>query len=96
MKRRASRPWRRGPSRRKRAVYFVLGAALGGLVGYGLVTAGPGSPPSLRAPSSVAWIGGLAAVCGLLSAWSPPAFWRQNRFRWRYGDEDRQLGDDDR
>jgi hypothetical protein len=34
---------------RKRAAYFVVGAVLGGILGYGIITAGPGPAPSIFA-----------------------------------------------
>jgi hypothetical protein len=68
------------PSPRKRAAYFVVGAVLGGILGYGLVTAGPGPAPSIFAPGARLWVLGGALAWGVLSARSPAAFWRQNRF----------------
>jgi hypothetical protein len=76
------------PSRRKRAVYFVLGFLLGGVIGYGLVTAGPGPAPSLLEPAAAAWVFGLGLVCGLLGAYSPSTFWRQSRRYWWHRGED--------
>jgi len=68
-----------GPSRRKRIFYFCLGAALGGTIGYGFVTSGPGPAPSLLEPYVLLWIGGLALVCGGIAAISPDTFWRRSR-----------------
>ena len=76
------------PTPRKRAAYFVARAVIGGILGYGLVTAGPGPAPSIFAPGARLWVFGGAVVCGVLSALSPAAFWRQNRFRWRHGRDD--------
>jgi hypothetical protein len=33
---------RSSPTPRKRAAYFVVGAVLGGIPGYGIITPGPG------------------------------------------------------
>jgi hypothetical protein len=76
------------PSPRKRIAYFILGAALGGIFGYGMITAGPGPAPSIFAPGARLWVFGGALVWGALSALSPAAFWRQNRFRWRHEDDE--------
>ena len=74
------------PSLAKRAFYFVLGSLIGGTIGYGIVTGGPGPAPSPFDPGAAAWIFGLAAVCGALAASSPDRFWRRSRRAWR--DED--------
>lgn len=76
------------PTPRKRAAYFVIGAVLGGILGYGLVSAGPGPTPSIFAPGARLWVFGGALIWGVLSALSPAAFWRQNRFRWRHEDDE--------
>ncbi|MEA2328682.1 MAG: hypothetical protein QOE68_3641 [Thermoanaerobaculia bacterium] len=76
------------PPPRKRAAYFIVGAVLGGILGYGLITAGPGPAPSIFEPGARLWVFGGAALCGILSALSPAAFWRQNRFRWRHEDDE--------
>ena len=76
------------PSRLTRFIHFALGAGLGGVVGYGILTSGP-EPPSLLTAGAAAWILGLAVVCGTLAALSPRAFWRPGgRFRWRHGPDD--------
>jgi len=75
------------PSLAKRPFYFVLGSLIGGTIGYGIVTGGPGSAPSPFDPGAAAWIFGLGAVCGALAASSPDRFWRRSRrLGWR--DED--------
>lgn len=76
------------PTPRKRAAYFVLGAALGGLLGYGMISAGPGPTPSIFEAGARLWVFGGALIWGVLSALSPAAFWRQNRFRWRHEDDE--------
>jgi len=76
------------PTPRKRAAYFVVGALLGGLLGYGMISAGIGPTPSIFAPGARLWVFGGALICGGLSALSPAAFWRQNRFRWRHDDDE--------
>jgi len=76
------------PTPRARIAYFTLGALLGGILGYGLVTTGPGPAPSIFEPGARLWVFGGALICGGLSALSPAAFWRQNRFRWRHEDDD--------
>ena len=77
------------PSPRQRWFFSVLGALLGGLIGYGIVTGGPGPSPSLLDPAVIAWILGPAVVCGGLAAYSPKAFLRPGgRFRWYDGQDD--------
>jgi hypothetical protein len=72
------------PGLAKRACYFVLGSLLGGTIGYGFVTSGPGPAPSLLDPDAALWIFGAAVVCGVLAASSPDNFWRlSRRFGWR-------------
>jgi hypothetical protein len=56
------------PSPRKRAAYFVVGAVLGGILGYGLVTAGPGPAPSIFAPGARLWVLGGALAWGGMTA----------------------------
>ena len=65
------------PSPARRAAYFALGAAIGGVIGYGFVSAGPGPSPSIFDPTAAPWVFGLAAVCGGLAALSPKGFWRR-------------------
>ena len=72
----------------KRAVYFVVGAVLGGILGYGIITAVPGPAPSIFAPGARLWVFGGALIWGVLSALSPAAFWRQTRFRWRHEEDE--------
>jgi hypothetical protein len=63
-------------TRVKRLFYGLLGAAIGAVVGYGLVTSGP-LPPGGRDPMLVLmWSGGLAVVCGAIAAGNPAGFWR--------------------
>jgi hypothetical protein len=76
------------PSPQKRVAYFFVGAVLGGVVGYGVITAGPGPAPSIFDPGARLCVFGGALICGVLSALSPAAFWRQNRFRWRHEDDE--------
>jgi hypothetical protein len=80
--------WRNHRPPRENAPLLHHRAALGGLLGYGLITAGPGPAPSIFAPGARVWVFGGALVCGVLSALSPTAFWRQNRFRWRHEDDE--------
>ncbi len=65
----------------KRAVHFIIGAALGGAIGYGIATSGPGPAPSLWEPGTLGLTFGLAAACGGLGAASPDRFWRRSRWR---------------
>ena len=69
------------PSLARRAAYFALGAAVGGVIGYGFVQSGPGPAPSVFDPVAAPWVFGLAAVCGALAALSPSGFWRRSRYR---------------
>jgi hypothetical protein len=59
----------------------VLGAAIGGFIGYGLLNAGPIPGPSLGEPYGAAWVFGLGGICGILGAISPDGFWRR-RGEW--------------
>jgi len=76
-----------GPSFTKRACFFVLGALVGGTIGYGIVTGGPGPSPSLFEPHAALWVFGGAAICGLLAAYSPDKFLRGSR-RFHQRDDD--------
>lgn len=75
------------PSARKRGVFFVLYAIVGGVCGYGLVNAAPGADTSVFEPVAAAWIFGSALVCGTLAAIAPDTFPRWGRFRWRHDDD---------
>lgn len=65
------------PTLLSRAMHFVLGALIGGVIGFGIVSAGPGPVPSIFDPLAARWVFGLAAVCGILGALSPRGFWRR-------------------
>jgi ABC-type antimicrobial peptide transport system permease subunit len=67
------------PSPARRAFYFVLGATIGGVIGYGFMSSSPGPAPSIFDPAAAPWVFGLAAVCGVIAAWSPKGFWRRSR-----------------
>lgn len=67
--------------RLKRGVHFVIGAALGGAIGYGIATSGPGPTPPFQAPGTMGLTLGLGAVCGALGALFPDRFWRRSRWR---------------
>ena len=69
-----------GSSVLRRGLYFVLGAALGGAIGYGMIGSGPGPAPSMFDLSAMTLPIGLAAACGALAAWSPEGFWRPSRW----------------
>jgi len=70
---------------RQRALYFLLGAVLGAVIGYGLLTAGPGPAPSLFAPFSLQLVGGLALALGVVTALAGHRFWRLSA---KYGQRD--------
>jgi hypothetical protein len=75
------------PSVAKRVCYFVLGSLLGGTLGYGFVTSGPGPAPSLLDPNAALWVFGGAAIIGVLGASFPDTFWRRTRkFEIRHAD----------
>lgn len=66
-----------------------MGALIGGVIGYGIATGGPGPGPSLLDPVVLAWILGPAVVCGGLAAFSPQALLRPSiRFPWLRGWDD--------
>jgi len=67
------------PSHARRAFYFVLGALVGGVIGYGFMASGPPPTPSVFDPAAAPWVFGLALVCGALAALSPSGFWRRSR-----------------
>lgn len=68
------------PSPGKRLFYGLLGAAIGGTIGYGFATSGSVAPPGLTV---FGWTAGLALVCGAIAAASPDGFWRPAR-GWRF------------
>ena len=77
------------PSVTKRVIYFVLGSLIGGTLGYGFVTSGPGPAPSLLDPNAALWVFGGAVICGVLGASFPDTFWRRSRkFEIRHADRD--------
>ena len=86
MNRVSKAPVAAGPSVAKRVFYFVLGTLIGGTIGYGFVTAGPGPAPSLLEPAAALWVFGGAALCGVLGASFPDTFWRR-KFEKRHSDD---------
>lgn len=86
---RASQPARGPkPTARQRALFFVLGALLGGFLGYGLITSSPGPRLSFLDPRGAAWIVGPAVIVGGLAALSPSAFLRSRRKFWLDEEDD--------
>jgi hypothetical protein len=77
------------PTRLQRGIFFVLGALLGGLLGYGYRTSGPGPNPAFLSLDAAPWILVPGAVLGVVGALFPDAtfFKPGGRFRW-YHDED--------
>jgi hypothetical protein len=69
------------PGLGKRAAYFVLGAIVGGLVGYGFAGGGQEVAPSIFDAAAAPWVFGLAAICGALGAYSPGKFLDRSRYR---------------
>jgi hypothetical protein len=66
---------------------FLLGALLGGTIGYGLVTSTPN--PDLTKMQALGWILGPAVVVGALASVSPRVFLRPGgRFRWVHEDDE--------
>jgi len=57
----------RAPSLAKRLAYFVGGALVGGVIGYGFISAGPTAPPSIFTFDGGVWVFGGAAIVGLLA-----------------------------
>jgi hypothetical protein len=75
------------PTLTKRVCCFLLGSLIGGILGYGVVTSGPGPAPSLLEPGAALWVLGGAAICGVLGASFPDTFWRRRRkFEIRHSD----------
>jgi hypothetical protein len=76
------------PSPAKRVVFFLIFGTIGGVIGYGLVTSGPGPAPSVLEFPGAAWVFGGAAVCGLLAAaWPDGALRRRGEWSRRNRDE---------
>ena len=75
------------PSPLKRLVYFVIFGIIGGVIGYGILTSGPGPAPSMFEIPGAYWVFGGALVCGLLAAASPEGVWRR-RWDWTRRDRD--------
>ena len=71
----------------RRLVFVGGGARVGGVIGYGFVSSGPGPAPSLAEPRAAAWVFGSAAVVGILCAIGT---WRvfRRRFEPRHADDD--------
>jgi hypothetical protein len=66
---------------------FILGALLGGTIGYGLVTSTPN--PELTQAQALGWILGSALVVGALSSVSARVFLRPGgRFRWIHEEDE--------
>lgn len=75
------------PTPLTRIVFFAGGALVGGVIGYGFVSSGPGPAPSLIEPYAAAWVFGSAAVVGTFSA-----IWTWGVFRRKF--ESRRANDD--
>jgi hypothetical protein len=86
----ARKPARSRPSARQRWFLFVLGALLGGVLGYGYLTSGPGPAPSLLTARAAPWIVVPAVLLGILAARYPDAVFLRpgGRFRWHHDDDD--------
>lgn len=67
------------PSLATRLLYFVVGGGVGGLVGVGIVTSGPGPAPSVFEFPAAVWVFGIAAACAILSAAWPAGVLRLAR-----------------
>jgi hypothetical protein len=76
------------PTPLTRVVFFVGGALVGGVIGYGFVSSGPGPTPSLTEPYAAAWVFGSAAFVGIASAIGTWGVFRR-RFSGRHPDDDR-------
>lgn len=76
------------PSLATRLLYFVVGAGVGGLVGFGIVASGPGPTPPVFEFPAAAWVFGIAAVCAVLSAAWPDRVLRLAR-SWPRNDHGR-------
>ncbi|MFO1280870.1 MAG: hypothetical protein U1F51_00135 [Burkholderiales bacterium] len=76
------------PSLATRLLYFVIGGGVGGLVGVGIVTSGPGPAPSVFEFPAAVWVFGIAAACAILSAAWPAGVLRLAR-SWSTRDRNR-------
>lgn len=56
------------PTPLTRALFFVGGAIVGGVIGYGFVSSGPPPTPSISDPQAAIWVFGSAAVVGTIAA----------------------------
>ena len=68
-----------GPSVTKRVVNFVIGAVIGGFIGYGLITTSPALELSMFEFPGAAWVLGGAGIVGALAALFPDKVWRRRR-----------------
>lgn len=76
------------PTALTRLALFAGGAIVGGVIGYGFVSSGPGPAPSLAEPYAAAWVFGGAALVGIVSAIFTWGVFRR-RFSGRRLDDDR-------
>jgi hypothetical protein len=67
------------PSLATRVIVGSIFAIIGGVVGYGFISAGPGPALSVFEFPGAAWVFGGSAVCGLLAAAWPNGVLRR---RW--------------
>lgn len=77
------------PTQRQRGLLFVVGAVLGGAIGYGLRTSGPGPHPALFSSQMAPWILVPAVIVGTLAALFPDAVFLRPSRRSRWNRENR-------
>lgn len=78
--RRDLRPPSSSSSWRRRGAYFAGGASLGGVIGYGIATSGPGPGPLFLEAVTRPLTIGLAVACGSLGAVFTDRLWRRSRW----------------
>jgi len=76
------------PTAVQRVLLFVLGAALGGAIGYGLLTTRPDGAPAFFSQDAAPWVLIPGAIVGVLAALFPDAVFSRpgGRFRWYHDD----------
>ena len=77
------------PTLRKRGLYFLLGAALGAIMGYGLLTTQPQGAPPWWSSQALRFEAGGALLIGVFTALAADRFWRSNTKYggWTHGDD---------
>ena len=76
------------PTAARRWAMFAVGLVVGGVIGYGLRTSGPGEEIALFSLAMAPWVLVPAVAVGALAAHFPDAAWRARRLRVRVRHDD--------